>query len=248
MHEEIKVLIIEDEEMWSASYKATLHDFGYTVAGKADNFESAISLLNTADFDIVLLDIHINNKNSGIEIGKMINTLYHKPFIFITGSSDSHLLADVIAARPSAYLTKPVHPSSLIATLQSAIDNFSNNVTPARTTTDTNNDIFFVKQGNRYKKLNWAQIVFLQSDKNYTIIFNAADKTEYFIRSSMSKTLNYIIPGALKSSFVQINRAEAVNVAFINEFTGDEVRTAFKTLTLTEAYSNHLKEVLRLIA
>ena len=44
MTEEIKVLIVEDEKMWSKTLANILNDFGYTIAGIADNFEGAVTL------------------------------------------------------------------------------------------------------------------------------------------------------------------------------------------------------------
>ena len=247
MNEEIKVAIIEDEETWSKGLAAMLNDFGYTVTGIADNFESAVTLLNTPGYDIVLLDINLVDRNSGIEIGKMINTLYRKPFIFITATTEPAILAEAVNTHPSAYLSKPVHRASLIATIQSAIYNFNERISPPYNTTSPNSDMFFVKQGMKYKKLNWANIVSLKSDKNYTVIFNAIDKTEYFIRSTLSKTLEYIIPAHLQASFIQINRAEAIQIPFITELTGEELKTAYNTYTVTDSYANGLKKAMNVI-
>ncbi len=245
--EEIKVLIVEDEKMWSKSLATLLDDFGYTIIGIAEDFESAITLLNSNNYDIVLQDINLNNKSSGIELGKMISSIYKKPFIFITANTDNETLAAAVNAGPSAYLTKPVNRASLIATMQSAINNFNERITPAFNAAAPDNDIFFVKQGTKYKKLNWTNIVYLQSDKNYTGIFNATDQSEYFIRSSLSKTMNFIIPDYLRSSFVQINRAEAIHIPFIQELNAYELKTAHKTLTVTDVYINDLKKAMKVV-
>jgi len=247
MNEEIKVIIIEDEEMWMKNLTTSLDCFGYNVTGTADNFESAVKLLNSEDYDIVLLDINLHNRNSGIELGNLIRKCYNKPYIFITASSDSHALNEAINAGASAYLSKPVTPSSLIATLQIAINNFSTNHSLADNMPNPGADVFFVKHGSKYKKLRWEDIVYLRSEKNYTILFNSTDKTEYYSRSSMSKTLNFIIPSFLKSSFIQVNRSEAVHIPFIQELSGEEIRTAYKTLTLSEAFSPGLKKAINLI-
>ena len=247
MTEEIKVLIVEDEKMWSKTLANILNDFGYTIAGIADKFEAALTMLNTADYDIVLQDIHLNKKSSGIEIGKMISHIYKKPFIFITSSTEPEILAAAVSAGPSAYLTKPVHQASLIATIQSAINNFNERISPAYTPALPDNDIFFVKQGAKYKKLNWTNIVYLRSDKNYTIAFNAPDQTDYFIRSSLAKTMNFIIPNYLQPSFVQINRAEAVQIPFIQELAAYELKTTHKTLSVSDMYIADLKKAMKIV-
>jgi len=154
MTDEIKVLIIEDEEIWSKGLAAILNDFGYTISGICADFESAVTLLNSADYDIVLTDINLNNRNSGIELGKMINTYYKKPFIFITANTDSNTINEAVKCGPSAYLTKPVNRTTLVATIQGAINNFNEKISPSYNAGLPDNDIFFVKQGSKYKKLN----------------------------------------------------------------------------------------------
>lgn len=247
MQEEISVLIIEDEELWARSLAANLDDFGFTVAGTANNFETAITALNQRNYDIVLLDIHLNGKESGIEIGKMINTLYHKPFIFITGSMNNEVASAALQARPSAYLNKPVNPTSLFVTLQAAIRNFNDHISAPKNA-DNQNDSFFVKQGDKYKKVFWKDVVCLRSEKNYTGVLNATDNTVCYIRSTLPKTLRYLVPLALQSHFVQVNRSEVVQLSFITELAKDEVKTAYKTFAVTESFMKELKEKLHILS
>ncbi len=250
MHQEIRVIIVDDEDMWLRSIAAALNDFGYTVAGTAATFEAAAGMLSTQDYDIALLDINIDGKNKGIELGKMLSAIYNKPFIFITGSTDSHTISEAIEARPSAYLTKPVHPASLVATVQSAINNYSNKTTPqpGGNAAAEQNPFFFVKQGNKYKKIDWNAIVYARADQNYTIIYNEADKTEYYIRSTLAKTLTMIIPPAQRSSFIQVNRGEAVQLKFILELSNDEIRTAVRTFSITESFRPAIKNAVTMIS
>lgn len=247
MHQEIKVLIIEDEIIWTENLSATLFDLGFTIAGIAANFEEAVLLINKTDFDIALVDINLNHKNSGIELGNMLNTYYKKPYIFVTASMESHSMDEAVRARPSAYLTKPVHRKSLVANIHSAIYNFNNNHSPVYAALQLPSDMFFVKNGSKYKQLLWGKIVHARSDKNYTIIFNCADGNEYYIRSTLAKTLSHIIPQHLQASFAQVNRAEAVQVTYINEVVENEVRTNYKTLTVTESYIASLKEKMKIV-
>lgn len=247
MQEEIEILIIEDEELWSQSLSANLNDFGYSVTGIADNFEDAVVALNQKNYDIVLLDININGRNSGLELGRMIHTLYQKPFIFITASHGSHTLDQAVASHPSAYLSKPVNPASLVITIQSAINNFDNKTSALETVPEEDYQFFFVKQGNKYKKINWKDVVCLRSEKKYTSILNAADKTEYFIRSTLPRTLQYIIPKQFRDKFIQVNRAEVLQSGFIQGVNGDEVETAHGVFAMTDSYSKDLRKVLNLL-
>lgn len=246
MEDRISVLVIEDEEIWIKNLQLILKDFGFEVASVVTNAEDALTALSKANYDIILLDINLNGKSVGIELAKVINTLYKKPFIFIT-ASDGHTLKAAAETQPSAYLTKPINPSSLYIAIQNALNNFNNRQSASPDKKDEEHfTSFFVKQGTRYKKIDWKDIAYLEAGKNYVGVFNAIDKTEYYIRSSLQKTLQHIIPKHMQNQFIQVNRAEVVQFTFILEVVNDEVKTAFKNFTVSELYSKELKNRLNI--
>jgi DNA-binding LytR/AlgR family response regulator len=247
MEEEIKVLIIEDEELWARSLKVNLDDFGFTVVGTATSFEEAVFALNQKNYDVVLLDIHLHGKETGIELGRMVHAFYQRPFIFVTASFDAATANTAITAQPSAYLTKPVHPASLFTAIQTAIRNFTAKAV-AVSPKEESEDSFFVKQGDKYKKVFWKDVVSLSSEKNYTGLLNAADGSTSYIRSTLPKTLRYLVPDSLQKNFVQLNRSEVVQLSFIQELAKDEVITAYKTYSVSESHIKELKEKLRIFS
>ncbi len=248
MSNETSVLIIEDEEVWINILSASLLDVGYTVSGTASTYSSALQLLATAEYDVVLLDINLDRKNSGIELGKIIHDKYKKPFIFITSNVGSDQVKEAIEARPSAYLTKPVHIASLVGTIQIALNNFTNHVVPHTSmVAEEEFPFLFVKNGSKYKKLLWKDIVYLRSDKNYTCIYNATDKVEYFIRSTLPKTLQYILPQRLHREFVQVNRAEAVQLCYVTEINNEEIKTPYRSIQITPGYTKELKKLIPIL-
>lgn len=246
MNEAIRVLLIEDEEIWAEVISGTLVDFGYNITGIANNFESALPLLAAADYDIVILDINLNGRSSGIEIGKLLSGIYQKPFIFITASFDKHTIADAAAAQPSAYLPKPVHPGSLLVAIQNAINNYQERAAPQPGIVQDDPFFIFVKQGAKYRKIEWQNVVYLRSEKNYTCLFNAADKTEYFIRSTLPTTMAEVIPSTLRAQFIQINRAEVVQISFVTEITGDSLVTPYKSMAVSETQLKIIRQRLKL--
>lgn len=243
----ISVLLIEDEEVWARTMQISLADFGFEIAAVASTVEEALPALNAMNYDIVLLDIHLNGANSGIELAKLLHTHYHKPFIFVTSSLNSHSLQDAITANPSAYLIKPINPASLFVTIHSAIHNFTQQQT-ATATVENNYDSFFIKQGNKYKKIDWKDVICLISEKNYTRVFTSRDNSEYLIRSSLQKAMQYIIPASMRSKFAQVNRAEIVQLSYVEELAGDVLTAGNKTFYITEAYHKDLKKSLNIIS
>lgn len=163
--EAIRVLIIEDEEVWRKFLTVKLDQLGYTIAGEASTFEDGIKLLATAEYDLVLLDINLNSRGSGIELAHVVNQLYKKPFIFITFTMDSMIADEAAATNPSAYLQKPVNATSLRVAIQNALRRFSDPDPGPFVHTTAEQDFFFVKQGNNYKKLDWKDIVHMRSNR-----------------------------------------------------------------------------------
>jgi DNA-binding LytR/AlgR family response regulator len=247
MHSDISVLIIEDEETWSHQIIFDLEQFGFIIAGCADTVEAALPAISANNFDIALLDINLHGKNSGIALGKLINQTLKKPFIFITGSIQDDIIADAAAALPSAFLTKPFNQASLFISIQSAIHHFSagNVATAAKNDPEVNS--FFVKLGNKYARVDWQNVVCLRSDKNYTTIITG-DNDKYMIRSSLQKTLQYIVPVGLKNNFVQVNRGDVLNKWMIKEVVDDEAITEHQAFSITEAYIKNLKQQLNVIS
>jgi DNA-binding LytR/AlgR family response regulator len=248
MENVISVLIVEDEEIWTRTLQLVLSDFGFSIAGTANTVEGALEAFATCDYDIILMDIHLNGKSSGLELGKIVKKIYNKPFIFITASKE-HSIREAADAQPSAYLPKPINPSSLFIAIQNAINNFNNNQTVATAKDeDESFSSFFIKQGNRYKKIDWKDVPYISAGKNYVGVYNSVDKTEYYIRSSLQKTLQHIIPRHLQKQFIQVNRSEAVQLSFISEVANDEVRTAFKSFQLSESFGKELRQRLNIVS
>jgi len=243
----INVLIVEDEEIWIKGLEMNLVEFGFGIAGICRSVQEALEAFNTTTYDIVLMDINLQGTDSGIELGKIVQQMHRKPFIYITAAKGNTSTREIAATYPSAYLIKPIHPSSLFVAIQNAIHNFDNHITPVFNEVADTPGSFFVKQGSRYKKINWNDVVYLSSGKNYLGVFNAPDKTEYFIRSSLQKTLDYIVPATLRASFIQVNRSEAIQGSYVEEIDGEKIKTAYKAFSITDTYLKDVKKKLNII-
>lgn len=247
MHQTISILIIEDEEIWATQLEMSLKGLGFDITAVYDNAEDALLNLPKLDFDIALLDININGKNMGIELGKIINAVYKKPFIFITGSIDKHTVAEAVAANPSAYLIKPTNDTSLFIAIQKAIENFGKHAAAQTAIDNDKYDSFFIKLGNRYKKISWNDVVALASDKKYTRVLLVNDAAEYFINNTLPKTIQYILPETIRHQFVQINRAEIINTKHILEIKGGIIKTPTHQFEATDNYIKAVRQVLHIV-
>ena len=239
MQSKIKVLLIDDDPTVVTYIQNTIQKQGCTVTGTARNYDTAIMELNNFDCDVVLLDIGLKGRKTGLELGKVIYNNYRKPYIFLTSDQDNSILTQAIDAMPSGYVAKPFNPIALMVTLHAAMRYYSG-LSMGGAEKEFKSS-FFIKMGGRFKRMDWKEIVYLRSEKRHTYIFNAGDKREYPIRSTLIKTLKDIVPQQLHTEFIQINRAEAVQISHITELFGDEIKTHYNTMYVSDGYSKQLK-------
>lgn len=244
---EIRVLIIDEHPDVAYALRDGLTELGCMVCGVACNYMDALNLLQASNYDIVLLDMHLGGKDSGLLLGKLLCELYKKPYLFTTAKDDNDHLATAISVRPMGYLLKPISPISLVITINGILQHFEE-ATKVERTIERPDDNFFVKMGDKYKKLNWNDVVYMRSDQRYTCMFNSCDQKEYPIRSTLIKTLQNIVPQHKLADFVQINRAEAVQIAHIAEMSGDIIKTPYNTMYVTEGFGKLLKTKAKFLA
>lgn len=123
-HSAPKVLIVEDEAIIAADIELTLRELGYRIAGKARSGSKAITLLKTTSPDIVLLDINLDGRISGIEVAKTIQKQHAIPFVYLTALADASTLEQVKATMPYGYIVKPFNENDLRSTIELALYRF----------------------------------------------------------------------------------------------------------------------------
>ncbi|HEX4532686.1 MAG TPA: response regulator [Rhizomicrobium sp.] len=106
-----RVLLVEDEPLVAMMMEQILEDLGRnpTVASRVDD---ALSLAKTCDFDVAILDVHIN----GDFVFPIADVLAERgiPFLFATGRGEKDIPQ---SHRGRPLLTKPFPPEELVSVL-----------------------------------------------------------------------------------------------------------------------------------
>jgi len=109
-----KVLIAEDELLIAKVLRMQLEKEGYIVNNVVAESD-AVNQSQIFNPDIIILDVYLKNKSSGIEAGKSIRALGNKSLIiFTTGNSYETTLNSVKSIENCIVLTKPVEFSALL--------------------------------------------------------------------------------------------------------------------------------------
>lgn len=241
----IQIQLIEDDPFTADSLATILTELGYTIKTISTSVESAVQFLNKEVVDIALVDIHLHGTNSGINIGALLHNQYKIPYIFMTGISDRQTISDAIKSNPAAYLIKPASPAAIFATIQTALQNFSQKEN-TETNKPNNNNYFFIKFRNRLRRINWEEVVLLTSSDNYTIL-TLLDGYNFPIRSTLKMTKHFLVPKYLSAQFLQVNRKQIVQLRYISAIANNEVTTPLKAIAVTGRFMEDLKSRVRII-
>ena len=147
-----KILIVEDQILIANHRKNILTDSDFNNIEMVHNTDDATKVIGIFNPDIILLDINLQGKQNGIEWAK--EQEINSQIIFITGQIEKETMLKAFQVNPVTYLTKPVKKTDLIAAIELAkIKNKINYV--------------IIKNGFDEVKVNFDDILFLKSDKNY---------------------------------------------------------------------------------
>lgn len=119
--ENTKILIVEDDAIIAESLKDSLIKLGFSVTGVENNKKGAIKNTESKKPDLVLMDIMLGDKKTGIEIADQIRSKFNVPVIYLTAFSDKSTLDKAKRTQPYGYIIKPVEDQSLRSTIQVAL-------------------------------------------------------------------------------------------------------------------------------
>ena len=116
-----RILIVEDEVVVASEIKLRLEAMGYGVIGIVNNGRDAIQKAEEHDPDIILMDITLKGKMTGLEATREINKNSDIPVIFITAHTDTPTLDSARETTTHGIFTKPFSDIELQAAIQQAL-------------------------------------------------------------------------------------------------------------------------------
>jgi two-component system response regulator MprA len=123
---EATVLLIDDDEDFTAAIRTLLEAEGYAVV-TADSGREGLRRLRESNPDVVLLDIMMENTTEGYAVSGAIKRA-ERPLPIVMLSSVQNAPAELFARseeleliRPDAYFTKPVDVPRFLETLRALL-------------------------------------------------------------------------------------------------------------------------------
>ena len=241
----IKILVVEDEMIIGAKISMQLTSLGYEVTGLLPRGEEAISHVKENKPDIVLLDINLKGKLDGIETALQMQKLADIPIIYLTANSDEATFNRAKVSRPYAFISKPYKQLDLQRAVELTISRMAENETGPRTDDVAENnsgderpfilsDRIFVRHREKMIKILFADILYIEAERNYSRIFT---KSKEYLLCITLKTIEEKLPVRI---FLRTHRSYMVNLAQIDEVTEGYVMVAQKAIPLSAGLKEQL--------
>lgn len=235
--ETFKVQIVEDELLVAQDLAIRLKQAGYEVVSITDNMNDAVTSFKEQLPDLVLLDITIKGKRSGIDIAYAITEIQPTPFIYITAHADAMTVTNAKNTFPAAYIIKPFTTNSLLVSIELALHNFAyqEGDISAEEVKDAGNiylrqNHVFINDGHKFIKIFLNDILYISAEDNYVHI--VTENQSFLLRNTLTNTIKVL----KQSFFTRVHRSYCVNTNHISSFTENEVNINGDTIPVGRNY------------
>lgn len=212
----INCIIVEDQPPAQRILQKFIEDAGnIKLIGVFSDGISAIEFLKTTSVDLIFLDIHLPKIN-GLDF---LKSLKNPPHVILTTAFSEYALKGY-DLNVVDYLLKPF---SFQRFLQAV------NKVPYKVESNTNKndkgeglDELYVKSGHEFIKVNVKDIIFINSDSDYTEI-QLGDK-----KVLSNESLKHWLDVLDSKKFIQLHKSFIINTSRINRVVGNKVYLDFE--------------------
>lgn len=230
MSNTISCIIVDDENVAReiiASHLSRIENI--EVIAQYKNAIEAFNFINNNAVDLIFLDINMP-EISGIAFAKSINK--NIKIIFTTAYRD--YAVEGFNLQAVDYLLKPISFERLLQAVNRYFDVHTQQ-TELKSIQSTANDFIFVRAERRMQKINFDEIIYIESLSDYIKIHL---QNKIIVTRETISAIDAKLP---QQDFLRIHRSYIVNLSKIESFTNEEITLKNTSLTISRSYK---KEVL----
>jgi DNA-binding response OmpR family regulator len=260
------ILIVEDQPALYERLRRALVKQNFTVDKYTKSFDEAVQRINENTPDIVLLDIDLQGKKDGIDLGKILCTKYKIPFIYVTDLDDNMTFAKglqtnheqfIVKTKPHLNIqevTRAIHTvlhkkqNKLLTTEKDAIIGLKGYLDEVKeygigvvTKVPVSfKDIAYFSVSsfvNKKKEIEYVRVNYLR--------FKTLDKNNYYLNSSLKEILKH-----LPLYFLRINESYIVNISpaiLEGRINGSRISIMGEELRIKRTYAKAFEKRLDLL-
>lgn len=234
--DELKFLIVEESATTATNLEQQIVSIGCYPVKTVDNAIAALQYIEEEVVDAVIANVFINGKPEGIELAAQLKTR-HLPIFLIAASEDPEIYRQARQVQPMGYFVQPFSKYTLRNTIDISLKK------KRYAEAGLVQDAFFVKQNNLLRKISIAEVLWIKTEGNYSLIHTTTKK--YILKLSLKKVLEQL-PSAY---FIQIQRAYIIALSKIEDIdtSTSEVIINKERLPLGRNYKEALLSRLKIL-
>lgn len=201
-----KTVIIDDERLAREEVKRALKKYPeFVVVGEANNVDSAITLIDNEDPDILFLDIHMPEK-SGFDLLEELTTV---PEVVFTTAYDQYAVK-AFELNALDYLVKPLREERFSKTIDKVKQELAMKSKLKQDVLPMHRKIF-IKDGEKCHFIPLSDIHFIESLDNYARLYFGHQK------AMIKRSLNLLEEKLDSTVFFRTNRSQIINTHYIKQ-------------------------------
>lgn len=236
----LKILIVENDIPIQESLEEIVNLLQHKVVGAAPSVGAAMNML-AKNPDLVLLDIHLNGNESGIDFANVLDK-QGVPFIFITAFADADTVHQAVKTNPYGYIVKPFGLEDIYTAIQVAMKTYISLQKQAdNEAIIINKDrSIFMKVDSSLVKIREDEILWAEARGDYVIF--KTDTNTFIVHSTMKNVLE-----KLSSTFVKVHRSYIVNLDKIVDIDDSNLLIEDKVIPISRSSKSSLLQKINIL-
>ena len=121
MPQKIKVLVIEDTEIFRKNFQQIAEKHRFEIVGEADEQEETLKIIAEKQPNVAILDLVLPGQDIMEFIQAVKKQFPDLPLIACSTLKEEHIMADILQAGCFDYIVKPFEEKRLVESIQSAV-------------------------------------------------------------------------------------------------------------------------------
>jgi len=227
----IKCIIVEDEVLAQNVIQSHLQKVDrFELVGICNNALEAKEILNKQEVDLIFLDIQL----PGMTGLNFLRSLTNPPLVVLTTAYAEYAL-ESYEFNVIDYLLKPISFERFLKTVDKIVEG---RLFTSKEKDYFSNDHIFIKSNSKFFKVNFSEVIFIESMKDYLKIHTAEYK---LVTHQTMNDMEKILPA---KQFIRVHKSYIVAIARIKSIYGNSIEMEKATIPIG---INYKEKVMNLI-
>ncbi len=225
----VNCIIIDDEPLARKGLKEYVSEVDFLeLKGEGENAEAATTLLSKGNIDLIFLDIQMP-KLTGIEF---LKDLKNAPMVIFTTAYSKYAL-ESYELDVQDYLVKPISFERFLKACSKAKDFYALKQAGNKTVLK-NDEYFFIRCADRYEKILYDELLYMEAMENYVIFHTISGK---FISYLTLKAVESYLPA---DKFLKVHKSYIIAIPKIESIDGSDIIIKGKSIPISRTLKDEV--------